>query len=337
MTTRRPRVALVHISPSGTASFVQCDLDILEARYEVRPLRYRGWRDTTRLLRVIASSNVVVSWFAWDHALWAFRIAKALGKPSILITGGFDVVGLPDIGYGSLLHPSSAKRVRTVVRTATRVIAISNSIRISVSNFSNRSDIELIPLGFDPERIPFSAEKEPIVITVGSITASNLVRKGMETFIEIARSMPETQFALIGEIGADVRPDLRTQVPSNLHLTGHLPGQALFRWLQRAKVYVQLSAHEGFGAAVAEAMLAGCVPVVSDRGALPEVVGDAGLQVPWGDFDSARHAITIALGAPQIASIRSRNRIASLFPLDRRRDALLAAVGSLLKRDSTAA
>jgi glycosyltransferase involved in cell wall biosynthesis len=98
--------------------------------------------------------------------------------------------------------------------------------------------------------------------------------------------------------------------------------------LQRA-VYVQLSAYESFGMALAEAMQCGCVPVVTRRGALPEVVGDAGWYVPYGDPDAAARAIREALDAPAAASRAARRRIIDHFPLDKRQHALVDALRAL--------
>src|SRR5207244_10698868 len=48
---------------------------------------------------------------------------------------------------------------------------------------------------------------------------------------------------------------------------------------------------EGFGLPALEAMARGCPVVASDAGALPEVVGDAGLLVPPGDADALAGAL----------------------------------------------
>ena len=60
-------------------------------------------------------------------------------------------------------------------------------------------------------------------------------------------------------------------------------------------MYCQLSITESFGVTLLEAMACGCVPVVARRDALPELAGDAGFQVPYGDVERTREAILAAM------------------------------------------
>ena len=82
-----------------------------------------------------------------------------------------------------------------------------------------------------------------------------------------------------------------------------------------AKVCVQISAVESFGCALAEAMLCECVPVVTNRGALPEVVCDTGFYVPYKDNKATAEAIKKALSYDGSGS---RKRIVKLFSLNKR-------------------
>jgi glycosyltransferase involved in cell wall biosynthesis len=78
---------------------------------------------------------------------------------------------------------------------------------------------------------------------------------------------------------------------------------------------------------VAEAMLAGCIPIVSRNGALPEVVGDTGVYLRSNSPLDITLAIRQALKFDDIARQRAREQIITHFPLERRAQALRALVG----------
>jgi glycosyltransferase involved in cell wall biosynthesis len=87
------------------------------------------------------------------------------------------------------------------------------------------------------------------------------------------------------------------------------------------------SRYEGFGLVVVEAMLAG-VPVVAARaGALPEVVGDAGVLVAPDDPDALAEALVRVASNPRLRSDlarRGRERARSRFGWERMADETLA-------------
>jgi glycosyltransferase involved in cell wall biosynthesis len=60
---------------------------------------------------------------------------------------------------------------------------------------------------------------------------------------------------------------------------GHIPNDKLYILYSAAKCFVFPTLHEGFGLPPLEAMACGCPVVVSDKGSLPEVCGDAAVYV----------------------------------------------------------
>jgi glycosyltransferase involved in cell wall biosynthesis len=100
--------------------------------------------------------------------------------------------------------------------------------------------------------------------------------------VALARLDQSRSYVLAGAIDPEVQARMGP-LPANLRVTGRLSHEELRALLWSSDVYVQLSWHETFGAAVAEAMACGCVPMVSDQGALREVVGPHGIVVPGAD------------------------------------------------------
>jgi glycosyltransferase involved in cell wall biosynthesis len=75
-------------------------------------------------------------------------------------------------------------------------------------------------------------------------------------------------------------------------------------------------------------MACGCVPVVTDKGAIPEVVGNTGVYVSYGDAKATADGIKRALKLNDGAT--ARQRIEKMFTIDKRREALLNAINDLL-------
>jgi len=92
--------------------------------------------------------------------------------------------------------------------------------------------------------------------------------------------------------------------------------EALVAEYNRATVAVTPSLYEGFGLPAVEAMACGTAVVTSDGGALPEVVGSAGLVVPAGDSQALADAIAKVLANPALAlqlGAQGRARIVDQF------------------------
>jgi glycosyltransferase involved in cell wall biosynthesis len=165
------------------------------------------------------------------------------------------------------------------------------------------------------------------VITVGGVSRSNLKRKGLETFVKSARLVPEARFVVIGKEQDDSINILRSIASPNLSFAGFVSDQELLQWYQKAKVYVQVSAYESFGMSLAEAMLCQCVPVVTERGALPEVVNNTGYYAPFEDEKATAKAIRTALNSDR--GLLARRRIEALFSQIRREESLKDAIEAL--------
>jgi glycosyltransferase involved in cell wall biosynthesis len=327
----RRRLLYVH---NTKASFVAIDRDILAERYEVEDLYQPGrWPDPVKLIRGVLRADVVFGWFASWHTFFPITLAWLLRKPSVMIVGGFDTANMPDIGYGYQQGGLRAWASRWIMRRATR---LATNSEYSLSEIERNTPI-------DPARVrvihhgvpdPFGEEpgaKEREALTVGAINHTTLVQKGQLPFVEAARLLPDVRFTFAGKWLDDSVDRLRARAGDRVRFTGWLSDQDLHTAYRRAAVYVQASRHEGFGLAVAEAMLASCVPVVMNVTAMPEVVGDAGVFIESQEPEAVADGVRRALELGPDAARRARERILSEFPMERRRAGILRVVEDALE------
>jgi glycosyltransferase involved in cell wall biosynthesis len=315
----------------GRETFVEIDREILAGFARVNDLfvPHKFPRDLTRYWQGIRNSTIVYCWFANWNSFWILLLARLFRKSSILVIGGFDVANVPVANYGNQRGGLAKVVSRMAMRLADHLVPFSDFSREEAV----RGDPALIPrlsriyLGV-PDRfgsLP-AGPRERMALTVGNVEWPNLKRKGLETFVRAAAALPDVQFILAGVWKDEAIDYLRSIASSNVCFTGYLSDAELIHLYKKSSVYVQASLHEGFGMSLAEAMLAGCIPVVTRAGALPEVVGDYGIICEDDSPEAVEKGIRSVLNESDMYRMQVREHIISNFPLEKRKKALASLV-----------
>jgi len=317
------------LAAADAASFIARDAKILRERHEVTEfiLPARVWPNPD-LDKFVRSHDLVLLWFASGRAVPLVWRARRARKPIVVVVGGYEAVWLPEIQYGTANGWLQRRRTQWILDQAARVLTVSQASQRSLTGRFAVADsrLRLIYHGFEDFWGRVEDVRRTEVLTVGNINASVWLRKGQQEFFRAAALMPDVPFVHAGRVDQEFLLSRIETLPANVRLLGSVPFERLGQVYGAAKVYFQTSRHESFGCAVAEAMLCGCIPVVSGLYALPEVVGETGVvarSLAEGDIVAA---IRQALAMPPSAGERARQRVLTEFPYARRRDQLLAVI-----------
>ena len=320
-----------------TRSFTENDIELLQKHFDVRVVDFvlsrKNLKDIlkTVLGMIIGAlwADVTFSWFADIHAYVAVLLSKLFRKKSIVVVGGYEVAKVPEIEYGSMLNPKSTHSVKYVLENANKILAVSEFNKKEILKYTNPKNVELVYNGIDCDKFKLKGKKEDLVITVGYVVNHAIKRKRYDVFVKAAKYLPNAKFVLIGEYVDDSIEYLKSLASPNVEFTGFVSDEELLRYYQKAKVYCQLSMYESFGIAPAEAILCGCIPVVTNNAALPEVVGDTGFYVPYGDPEATAEAIKEALKYDK--GEEARERIKKMFSLEKREERLVEIIRGVIK------
>lgn len=146
-------------------------------------------------------------------------------------------------------------------------------------------------------------EKNHLIVTNSADTAL----KGLSYLLEAVAELAKTRDLCLTVVGQPkkngniVKLVRKLGIGKFITFTGRIDNGAFVRHYAKATIAVIPSVYEGFGIPAGEAMACG-VPVISTTGgALPEVVGDAGVLVPPADAGALAKAIGGLLDNPHKA------------------------------------
>jgi glycosyltransferase involved in cell wall biosynthesis len=281
-------------------------------------VRLGRWRRRAHLHRPTGpgADRGKVSWFPSFWPGLAFGSSDLVHGPDARVVGGslpqvvtlHDLFSLKSESYSDdAFRAKKAGRYAEIAAKAARVCCVSESTARDAMTILGipRERIAVTPLGVDPWFSPRAEEdrapvlerlgvRPPYVLFVGLAQP----RKNLETiatvFGRLAARKDDLTLVIAGDDGY---PEGRlhalleqTGAVDRVKRTGYVSEAELPALYSAAGLLLFPSRDEGFGLPVLEAMACGCPVVASDRGALPEVVGDGGLCFPPDAFDAIEEA-----------------------------------------------
>lgn len=244
----------------------RCDLFFFPAVYSYFPILSRVpcvicYHDTTaeRLPELLFPTKL-------NHRLWQAKTALARLQTTRAMT----------------VSQSSATDIETILRIPRRRIDVVTEAADPVFRVI---DDPAVPLR--ARRRHGIPEDASLFIYVGGMNAHKNILGLLRALPNVIAARPDVHLAIVGDTSGkgfwDNVPELRAFVASHaplerhVHFTGYIADPDLVELMNRAAALVFPSLWEGFGLPAVEAMSCGLPVLASDRGSLPEVVGDGGL------------------------------------------------------------
>lgn len=199
------------------------------------------------------------------------------------------------------LTPALIKRVR-------RVITVSQFSRERLLAFANidESKIAVIPVGVDARfrlrdadevarvRSGLGIPSPHYVLSLAAMEPRKNLRRLLAAWASCVTRLPQEIWLVLAGSSAPSRVFREVEmgdIPPRVHCAGFVADVSLPALYSGALALVYVSTYEGFGLPALEAMASGTVPIVAGNTSLPEVVGDAGLQVNPYDVEDIAAAI----------------------------------------------
>ncbi|MCC6768583.1 MAG: glycosyltransferase family 4 protein, partial [Bacteroidia bacterium] len=295
-----PEKQLLFYSTPSLSTFVKKDIDILKSKYNVRVFVFNPQRKILTpffflkqiwALLINFSAFTYVTQFGGYHSLLPGVFALITGRKSFIVTGGTDCVSFPKMNYGNFAKFVLGKFTCISYHLASRILPVHESLVSTLNDYDPEQSgaqgmlahcknlntpYTVIHNGSDVDDWERKSGKVPgtfITVAAGAADSKRFKLKGLDLICDIAPKFPQCTFTIVG----CTQFNFKIELPENVHLIGFADQTNLIKLFSSHAYYMQLSISEGFPKAICEAMLCECIPIGSNVGALPDIIGEAGL------------------------------------------------------------
>ena len=196
---------------------------------------------------------------------------------------------------------------KKVARQLDHLVTVSEASRNDISHAFDvpRERLHLVPNGIDTQLFKPDPQAKPAPNVIMATASADAPLKGLNYLLKAVAQLRDdgcrVKLLLLGKLkedGETARLIRHLGIGEQIEPHRELPAEEVAALYQRACLAVVPSVYEGFGLPAAEAMASGVPVIATDGGALPEVVGDAGVIVPARDVDALAKAMKRLLGNP---------------------------------------
>jgi glycosyltransferase involved in cell wall biosynthesis len=343
---------LLYITPH-LSSFVLKDIAIFEKEYTVivsvfKPKRkiLIFWEFIKQLFFLVGKYQKgapIVIMFAGYHSVLPAVFGQITGAKILIVTGGTDCVGFKAINYGNFIKFPMNIATRYSLKNCSYIAPVHESLVFQeytydpdLAKFQGhqfwipecKTPVRTIYNAYDTTKFFCTTNNRPenTFVTVANVDLPFAkTRKGLDLIYEWAEMHPEFTITLVG-VPVGWQPPVKL---TNLKLINFVGEIELLEIYNRHQFYLQLSVMEGFPNALTEAMMCGCIPVVSDVASMPFIADGDGVVVKHRDLQALESAFFEAKRKGFAAHNVIAEKTAKRFPLQNRERELLGLVAEL--------
>lgn len=310
-------------------------------RYLFRPRQWIKW------YKKLKNTKLFFAW--WAVSLDVVLLSKITRKPCIIVAGGGEIETSKDIPkeYKFAYANSSIFKkwvTKLTLKFADKVISDSNYAKKNADKIAKNRTNEVVYLQIDINKFKQkNIEKKNYILTIGYQKEDAIRRKGflelVEAFSKITHKYPDYKLVFLGDDKGG-----RATIERKVKALG-LKNKVIFKdfkfqndeeltdFINSCNIYIQYSWQEMFGVAMCEAMACGVPVIASNKAALPEVVGNAGLIADRWNINDLVEKIEMLINDKNLYNKLSKKgieRVKNLFSKEIRKEKLKKIVEELI-------